>query len=170
MGEEAKEQAPAEVKPEAEEKEEKAEEKKEEKPEEQKEEPKPPLPFVLFVDLHCVGCAKKIESSLTALSLPDSLSLLSSFTGVKEVMIDMAQNQVTIKGIVEPQAVCNRIMKKTKRRAKVLSPLPEAEGEPMPEVVSSQVSGLTTVELNVNMHCEACAAQLPIATAKTDQD
>ena len=23
-----------------------------------------------------------------------------------------------------------------------------------------QVSGLTTVELNVNMHCEACAAQL----------
>ena len=58
------EQAPAEVKPEAEEKEEKAEEKKEEKPEEQKEEPKPPLPFVLFVDLHCVGCAKKIERSL----------------------------------------------------------------------------------------------------------
>ncbi|CBI38041.3 unnamed protein product, partial [Vitis vinifera] len=65
MGEEAKEQAPAEVKPEAEEKkEEKAEEKKEEKPEEQKEEPKPPLPFVLFVDLHCVGCAKKMERSL----------------------------------------------------------------------------------------------------------
>ncbi|RVW41249.1 Heavy metal-associated isoprenylated plant protein 9 [Vitis vinifera] len=148
MGEEAKEQAPAEVKPEAEEKEEKAEEKKEEKPEEPKEEPKPPLPFVLFVDLHCVGCAKKIERSLMKIR------------GVEEVMIDMAQNQVTIKGIVEPQAVCNRIMKKTKRRAKVLSPLPEAEGEPMPEVVSSQVSGLTTVELNVNMHCEACAAQL----------
>ncbi|KAJ9679889.1 hypothetical protein PVL29_021712 [Vitis rotundifolia] len=149
MGEEAKEQAPAEVKPEAEEKkEEKAEEKKEEKPEEQKEEPKPPLPFVLFVDLHCVGCAKKIERSLMKIR------------GVEEVMIDMAQNQVTIKGIVEPQAVCNRIMKKTKRRAKVLSPLPEAEGEPMPEVVASQVSGLTTVELNVNMHCEACAAQL----------
>ncbi|WJZ97281.1 hypothetical protein VitviT2T_015898 [Vitis vinifera] len=170
MGEEAKEQAPAEVKPEAEEKEEKAEEKKEEKPEEQKEEPKPPLPFVLFVDLHCVGCAKKIERSLMKIR---ALSLSLSFSScprVKEVMIDMAQNQVTIKGIVEPQAVCNRIMKKTKRRAKVLSPLPEAEGEPMPEVVSSQVSGLTTVELNVNMHCEACAAQLPIATAKTDQD
>lgn len=37
----------------------KAEEKNEEKTEE-----KPPLPFVLFVDLHCVGCAKKIEKSL----------------------------------------------------------------------------------------------------------
>lgn len=51
----------------------------------------------------------------------------------------MSQNQVTIKGLVEPQAICNKIMKKTKRRAKVLSPLPAAEGEPMPEVVASEV-------------------------------
>lgn len=51
----------------------------------------------------------------------------------------MAKNEVTIKGIVEPQAICNIIMKKTKRRAKVLSPLPAAEGEPIPEVVTSQV-------------------------------
>ncbi|OAY59606.1 heavy metal-associated isoprenylated plant protein 9 [Manihot esculenta] len=142
MGEEAKQ---AEPKPE-----EKVEEKKEEKPaeEEKKEEPKPPAPFVLFVDLHCVGCAKKIEKSIMKIR------------GVEGVVIDMAQNQVTIKGIIEPQAVCNRIMKKTKRRAKVLSPLPEAEGEPMPQVVTSQVSESTTVELNVNMHCEACAEQL----------
>ena len=63
-------------------------------------------------------------------------------------MIDMAQNQVTIKGIVEPQAVCNRIMKKTKRRAKVLSPVPEAEGEPMPEVVTSQVFHASTTLKN----------------------
>ncbi|XP_020548812.1 heavy metal-associated isoprenylated plant protein 9 [Sesamum indicum] len=74
--------------------------------------------------------------------------------------MDMVKNEVTIKGVVEPQAVCSRIMNKTKRIAKVLSPLPEAEGAPMPQVVASQVSGLTTIELNVNMHCEACAAQL----------
>lgn len=43
-------------------KEEKAEENKAE--EEKKEEAKPPSPFVLFVDLHCVGCAKKIERSI----------------------------------------------------------------------------------------------------------
>nr|GMC66872.1 heavy metal-associated isoprenylated plant protein 9 [Ipomoea batatas] len=72
----------------------------------------------------------------------------------------MAKNQVTIKGVVEPQAICTRITKKTKRVAKVLSPLPAAEGEPIPEVVASQVSGLTTAELTVNMHCEACAQQL----------
>ena len=56
------------------------------------------------------------------------------------MVIDMAKNEVTIKGIVEPQAICNIITKKTKRRASVISPLPEAEGEPIPEVVNSQVS------------------------------
>ncbi|XP_061997535.1 heavy metal-associated isoprenylated plant protein 9 [Rosa rugosa] len=150
MGEETKpeEAKVEEVKPE-ENAEEKAEEKKEEKAEEEKkEEPKPPAPFVLFVDLHCVGCAKKIERSIMKI------------TGVEGVVIDMAKNEVTIKGIVEPQAVCNKIMKRTKRKAQVLSPLPAAEGDPIPEVVASQVSGVTTVELQVNMHCEACAEQL----------
>ncbi|KAL2527571.1 Heavy metal transport/detoxification superfamily protein [Abeliophyllum distichum] len=139
MGEEVKqEQTQEEPKP----------EEKEEKMEEKKEEPKPPSPLVLFVDLHCVGCAKKIERSILKIR------------GVEGVVIDMEKNQVTIKGVVEAQAVCNKIMKKTKRRVKVLSPLPEAEGETMPEVVASQISELTTVELNVNMHCLACAQQL----------
>lgn len=59
--------------------------------------------------------------------------------GVEGVVIDMMKNEVTIKGVVEPQAVCNKIMMRTKRVAKVLSPLPEVEGEPIPEVVASQV-------------------------------
>ncbi|XP_042015656.1 heavy metal-associated isoprenylated plant protein 9-like [Salvia splendens] len=140
MGEEAK--VEEERKPEEKKEEPKAEEKKEE------EKPEPAMPFVLFVDLHCVGCAKKIERSILKIR------------GVEGVAMDMAKNEVTIKGVIEPQAVCSRIMKKTKRRAKVLSPLPQAEGEPMPEIVASQVSGLATIELNVNMHCEACAQQL----------
>ncbi|XP_042489702.1 heavy metal-associated isoprenylated plant protein 9 [Macadamia integrifolia] len=152
MGEEAKKEEPKTESKAEEKKEDKAEEKKEEKkeesPEEKKEEPKPSSPVVLFVDLHCVGCAKKIERSLM------------KARGVEEVVIDMAQNHITIKGIVEPQALCTRIQKKTKRKPKILSPLPSAEGEPLPQVVTSQVSGLTTVELNVNMHCEACAEQL----------
>uniref|UniRef100_A0A7C9ECV8 HMA domain-containing protein n=1 Tax=Opuntia streptacantha TaxID=393608 RepID=A0A7C9ECV8_OPUST len=163
MGEEVKqEQAPAEAKPEEKPTEEKkeeqppVEEKKEdqstpppaEEPKKEEEPPQPPPPFVIYVDLHCMGCAKKIQKSIMKIR------------GVEEVAIDMAQNQVTIKGVVEPQAVCNIVTKKTKRQAKVLSPLPANEGEPIPEVVTSQVSGLTTVELNVNMHCEACAEQL----------
>ena len=48
-----------------------------------------------------------------------------------------------------------------KRCVKVLSPFPAAESEPIPQVVASQVPArLTTVELTVNMHCEACAQQL----------
>ncbi|MED6170062.1 Heavy metal-associated isoprenylated plant protein 9 [Stylosanthes scabra] len=166
MGEEAKQEqakAEAEAKPEvkAEEKKEeekpkeeekkKEEEKAEREAEEKKEEeapPKPPAPCVLFVDLHCVGCAKKIHR------------YIMKIRGVEGVVIDMAKNEVTIKGIVEPQAICNIITKKTKRRATVISPLPAAEGEPIPEVVNSQVSGPVTVELNVNMHCEACSEQL----------
>lgn len=62
-----------------------------------------------------------------------------NITGVEGVVIDMGTNQLSIKGVVEPQAVCNTIEKKTKRRAKVLSPLPAAEGEPIPQVVASQV-------------------------------
>ena len=42
----------------------KPEERMEEKAEDMKEESKPPSPFVLFVDLHCVGCAKKIAKSI----------------------------------------------------------------------------------------------------------
>jgi hypothetical protein len=38
----------------------------EEKPKEEEEPqpPPPPPPFILYVDLHCVGCAKKIERSI----------------------------------------------------------------------------------------------------------
>ncbi|XXG66977.1 hypothetical protein AAC387_Pa06g0426 [Persea americana] len=152
MGEEAKqEEAKAETQPE-----EKAEEKKEDKPAEEKKEeetppppPPPPPPIVLFVDLHCVGCAKRVERCMM------------KFKGVEGVDIDMSKNQVTVKGILDPQALCMRIQNKTKRKARVLSPLPTVEGETIkPEIVTSQVSGVTTIELNVNMHCEACAQQL----------
>lgn len=40
------------------------EKKEEEKKEKKEEEPKPPSPCVLSVDMHCVGCAKKIERSI----------------------------------------------------------------------------------------------------------
>lgn len=52
------------------------------------------------------------------------------------MVIDMAKNKVTIKGTVEPYAICNMILKKTKIRAQVISSLLEAgEGEPIPSQV-----------------------------------
>ncbi|XP_068634651.1 heavy metal-associated isoprenylated plant protein 9-like [Aristolochia californica] len=153
MGEAKPEEAKAESKP-KERKEEKVEQKKKEK-EEKKEEaanpppPPPPPPVVLLVDMHCVGCAKRVERCIMKVR------------GVEEVKIDINQNHITIKGIVDPQALCMRIQKKTNRRAKVISPLPPPEADPTkPQIVTSQVSGLTTVLLHINMHCEACAEQL----------
>lgn len=32
--------------------------------EEEPQPPPPPPPFILYVDLHCVGCAKKIQRSI----------------------------------------------------------------------------------------------------------
>ncbi|KAI3496348.1 hypothetical protein L1887_38707 [Cichorium endivia] len=92
MGEEQKVEEPKveETKVEEPKPEEKKEENAEEKPpaeEKKEEEPKPPAPFVLFIDLHCVGCAKKIEKSL--LRIPEVVGL----------DIDMVKNQVTIKGV-----------------------------------------------------------------------
>lgn len=66
------------------------------------------------------------------------------YAGVEGVGIDMAKNEVTIKGVVEPHAICARISKKTKRVAKVLSPLPSAEGE----LVNSQVPISFTLHVN----------------------
>ncbi|XP_064960974.1 heavy metal-associated isoprenylated plant protein 9 isoform X2 [Musa acuminata AAA Group] len=141
------------------------EEKKEEKAEEKKEEakPSPPPPIVLSVALHCVGCAKKIKKSIL------------KCRGVESVEVDMKQNQVTVKGVLDPQVLCSRIQERTTRKAIVLSPLPPAEGDSKPEAVPSQVSGMATVELLVNMHCEACAEQLKrrilkmrVQTADTD--
>ncbi|XP_023551855.1 heavy metal-associated isoprenylated plant protein 9 isoform X1 [Cucurbita pepo subsp. pepo] len=109
--------------------------------------PCPCPPIVLLVDLHCSGCAKKIEKCIMRIR------------GVEGVSIDMAKNEVTIKGIVDPDAVCAKITTKTKRVAKVLSPSPPLpEGEPSPHLIVN--SQLKVVELNVNMHCDACAHQL----------
>ena len=68
-----------EAKPEEKKEEPKDQEKKEEKTEEKNVEAKtsPPNPVILFVDLHCVGCAKKIERTILkyrGLSISPSLS------------------------------------------------------------------------------------------------
>ncbi|KAI4384886.1 hypothetical protein MLD38_002976 [Melastoma candidum] len=113
-------------------------------------------PVILSVDLHCIGCTKKIERSIVRIE------------GVEGVVVDTAQNQVTIRGgQFDPQAVCDRILKKTRRRAKVLSPLlptppPDNVKPQIPAAVDPAVTAppIRTVKLNVNMHCEACADQL----------
>ncbi|OEL28681.1 hypothetical protein BAE44_0010300 [Dichanthelium oligosanthes] len=122
--------------------------------------PPPAPPVILGIDLHCTGCANKIKRCILRCK------------GVEGVEVDMAQNQVTVKGIVDPQGICEGLRKRTMRNATVISPPPPPPPAPTeadsaaavpkeePVVVRSQVSEVTTVELLVNMHCEACALQL----------
>ncbi|XP_042440515.1 heavy metal-associated isoprenylated plant protein 9-like [Zingiber officinale] len=136
MGEEAKQEAEA-----------KQEENKEKKTEETKPGPAPSV--VLSLDLHCVGCAKKIEKCML------------KCTGVESVEVDMVKNQVTVKGVVDSQSLCSRIHKRTRRKVQVVSqPTAETEGDSMPEVVPPQESSMATIELLVYMHCEICAELL----------
>ncbi|KAG6476616.1 heavy metal-associated isoprenylated plant protein 9-like [Zingiber officinale] len=152
MGEEAKQEAEA-----------KQEENKEKKTEETKPGPAPSV--VLSLDLHCVGCAKKIEKCML------------KCTGVESVEVDMVKNQVTVKGVVDSQSLCSRIHKRTRRKVQVVSqPTAETEGDSMPEVVPPQESSMATIELLVYMHCEICAELLKrkilkmkgVQTAETD--
>lgn len=119
--------------------------------------PPPPAPVILGVELHCTGCARRMRRCI----------LRSK--GVQGVEVDMGGNQLTVTGIVDPQALCARLRHKTLRNATVISPPPpptstedqdQHQPSPRPPLVHSQVSDVTTVELLVNMHCEACAQQL----------
>ncbi|KAL5217962.1 hypothetical protein ABZP36_018646 [Zizania latifolia] len=126
--------------------------------EEQPTPPPLPSPVILGVELHCTGCAKRIRRCILRCK------------GVQGVEVDMVANQLTVTGIVDPQALCARLREKTLRIATVVSPPPpppptddskSKEGQPAPpSLVHSQVSEATTVELLVSMHCEACAHQL----------
>ncbi|KAF3785034.1 hypothetical protein EJ110_NYTH29035 [Nymphaea thermarum] len=127
-------------------------------------EKEPPSPAILSVDINCPGCAKKVKRTI-----------LKS-RGVEDVQVDLAGKQVTVKGMIDPQALCTKVERKTKKKASVISPIsPAAKDEP--EIVNAQASGeMNTVTLNVNMHCEPCALQLRkrilrmrgVQTAETD--
>ncbi|KAJ6800169.1 heavy metal-associated isoprenylated plant protein 7-like isoform X1 [Iris pallida] len=140
-------------------KEQKQEEKKEEKKEDEKKEEEPPE-IVLKVDMHCEGCARKVERSLR------------KFEGVQEVKTDSKVRKVVIKGKgVDPIKLCERVHKKTGKKAEVISPLPqppvEEAKDPPPEEKKEEPKPITVV-LKVRMHCEKCAQVLQKRIKKMD--
>ncbi|KAL1559991.1 heavy metal-associated isoprenylated plant protein 7-like [Salvia divinorum] len=150
MGEEKKEDVSAEKK---------KEEVKEEKTEEEEEEVKE---IVLKVDMHCEACARKVARAL------------KGFQGVEEVRADCKASKVVVKVKgkgADPIKVCQRIEKKSGRKVKIISPLPNKEEEddnklqenkdPQPiQANKQQPPPVITVVLKVRMHCEACAQGL----------
>lgn len=120
--------------------------------EEQKEEEPPEI--VLGVDMHCEGCARKVEKSLRKCE------------GVEEVKTDSKCRKVVVKGKgADPVKLCERVQKKTGRKAEIISPLPKPPEEekkeevtppPTPQDQKDEPKPITVI-LKIRMHCEACA-------------
>ncbi|XP_077222210.1 heavy metal-associated isoprenylated plant protein 7-like isoform X2 [Tasmannia lanceolata] len=140
MGEEEKEEEKTEEETKEEGQDEKKEEKKEEVPEE----------IVLKVDMHCEGCARKVQRSLRG------------FEGVEDVKT------------ADPIKVCERIQKKSGRKAEIISPLPKPPEEEKKEEDKDKTEEkkeeptAITVVLKVRMHCEPCAQVLQKRIRKMD--
>ncbi|RRT59083.1 hypothetical protein B296_00013009, partial [Ensete ventricosum] len=96
-------------------KEQKEEDNKEEAAEAKEEEPPE---IVLKVDMHCEGCARKVERSLRR------------YEGVEDVKTDCKSRTVVIKGkAADPAKICERIQKKTGKKVELMSPLPKPPEE-----------------------------------------
>ncbi|KAF3319990.1 heavy metal-associated isoprenylated plant protein 26-like protein [Carex littledalei] len=128
----------------------------EQKEEEKKEEAPEPPEIVLKVDMHCEGCARKVQKSLR------------QFEGVEEVKADSRAKTVVVKGkAADPAKICERVQRKTGRRVELISPLPPPPEEekkeeppkeeaPPPEEKKEEPKPITVV-LKIRMHCETCA-------------
>ncbi|KAK3022647.1 hypothetical protein RJ639_045413, partial [Escallonia herrerae] len=97
------------------------EENKEEKPEEPKEEKKeePPavITVVLKVAMHCDACAQVLQKRIRKIQ------------GVESVTTDLANDQVIVKGIVDPTKLVNDVYKKTKKQASIVKDEEKKEEE-----------------------------------------
>ncbi|XP_031491231.1 heavy metal-associated isoprenylated plant protein 7-like [Nymphaea colorata] len=124
-----------------------------EKKEDEKEEEEQNPEIVLKVDMHCEGCARKVQRSLRG------------FPGVEEVQTDSKAHKVVVKGKkADPVKVCQRIQKKSGKKAELISPLPkppeaekEEEKEQPKQEEKKEEPVVVTVVLTVRMHCESCA-------------
>ncbi|KAG6416431.1 hypothetical protein SASPL_123861 [Salvia splendens] len=111
--------------------------------------------------MHCEACARKVARAL------------KGFQGVEEVRADYKASKVVVKvkgKDADPLKVCQRIEKKSGRKVKIISPLPNKEQEDDnmqqqhssndPQPSKQQPPPVITVVLKVRMHCEACAQVL----------
>ncbi|KAL6623052.1 hypothetical protein ACP70R_032931 [Stipagrostis hirtigluma subsp. patula] len=101
------------------------EEKKEEAPpppaEEKKEEPPKPITVILKVQMHCESCALLLQKSL------------SKIEGVESVVADMPNDQLIVKGVMDPAVLADSIQKKTRRPAVIVGGEAKPEEEKKPE-------------------------------------
>ncbi|KAK7387660.1 hypothetical protein VNO78_22447 [Psophocarpus tetragonolobus] len=84
--------------------EEKKEEAKEAPKEEKKNEPPPVVTVVLKVRMHCEACAQVIQKRIRKI----------------EVETDLANDQVIVKGVIDPAKIVDHVYKRTKKQASIV--------------------------------------------------
>ncbi|KAK7331144.1 hypothetical protein VNO77_25361 [Canavalia gladiata] len=88
--------------------EEKKEEIKEPQPEEKKEEPPPVVTVVLKVRMHCEACAQVIQKRIRKIQ------------GVESVETNLGNDQVIVKGVIDPEKLVDYVYKRTKKQAAIV--------------------------------------------------
>ncbi|KAK4588638.1 hypothetical protein RGQ29_019593 [Quercus rubra] len=96
--------------------EENKEENKEQK-EEKKEEPPAVVTVVLKVPMHCEACAQVLQRRIRKIK------------GVESVSTDLANDQVVVKGVVEPTMLVDYVYKRTKKQASIVKDEEKKEEE-----------------------------------------
>ncbi|CAM0944442.1 unnamed protein product [Alopecurus aequalis] len=89
------------------------EEKKEENPppppeEEKKEEPPKAITVILKVQIHCNACAQLLEKRI------------SKIEGVESVVADVPNDQVVVKGVMDPAVLVDNVQRKARRVAVIV--------------------------------------------------
>ncbi|PIA58401.1 hypothetical protein AQUCO_00500372v1 [Aquilegia coerulea] len=88
--------------------EEKKEEQVAEKKEEKKDEPPPVITVVLLISMHCEACAQVIQKRIRKID------------GVESVETNLANHQVTVKGVLDPEKLVESVYKKTGKQAYIV--------------------------------------------------
>ncbi|XP_061339790.1 heavy metal-associated isoprenylated plant protein 7-like [Gastrolobium bilobum] len=97
--------------------EEKKEENKEPPPEDKKDEPPPVVTVVLKVRMHCEACAQVIQKRIRKIR------------GVESVETDLANDQVIVKGVIDPAKLVDHVYKRTKKQASIVKDEEKKEEE-----------------------------------------
>ncbi|XP_051128529.1 heavy metal-associated isoprenylated plant protein 7-like [Andrographis paniculata] len=80
------------------------------KPEEEepKQEPPAPITVVLKVQMHCEACAQALQKKI------------GKIKGVESVATNIASNEVTVKGVIDPENLVNDVYKRTHKHASIV--------------------------------------------------
>ncbi|KAI4298816.1 hypothetical protein L6164_032333 [Bauhinia variegata] len=97
--------------------EEKKEENKDPQPEEKKEEPPPVVTVVLKVRMHCEACAQVIQKRIRKIK------------GIESVETDLANDQVIVKGVIDPTKLVDYVYKRTGKQASIVKEEEKKEEE-----------------------------------------